>query len=119
MVQCIPPLVTAPITEDWRRRFNAIHGISESRCLNYKEIYEDMRHGTISDCNQVAIIDYFKYKSEEQLVNQIVNCEAINGTENKENAIEVEGADIYGKYIDGSLQNPVVIQSPPRCFRFT
>ena len=113
MIQCRPPLVTAPITEDWRR-FNAIHGISESRCVNYKEIYEEMRHGTISVHNLVTIIDYFKYKSEEQLVNQIVNCEAINSTENKENAIEVEGADIYGKYIDGSLQNPVVVlQVPP------
>ena len=59
MIQCRPPLVTAPITEDWRR-FNAIHGISESRCVNYKEIYEEMRHGTISDCNLVTIIDYFK-----------------------------------------------------------
>ena len=25
-----PPLVTAPITDDWRMRFNAIQGISES-----------------------------------------------------------------------------------------
>ena len=89
MVQHTPPLVTAPITEDWRRRFKAIHGISESRCVNYKEIYEEMRYGTISDHNLVTIIDYLKYKSKEQLVNQIVNCEAINGTENKENAIEV------------------------------
>ena len=76
--------------------------------MNYKEIYEEMKHGTVSDCNLVAIIDYFKYKSEEQLVNQIVYCQAINRSENKENVIQVEGADIYSEYIIVFIATPAV-----------
>ena len=41
-------------------------------------------------------------------MNQVVTCQVISGSQNKVNEIEVEGADIYGEYIDWSLVTPEV-----------
>ena len=60
-----------------------------------------MKDGTVSDHNLVS-------KLEEQLVNQILNCQGINRSQNKVIDIEVEGADIYGEYIDRYLANAQV-----------
>ena len=62
------PLVSTPITEDWRSKTKSIEGVqTKNRCINYKEVYNDMKHGTILDRNLVNILEYFKSKAEEDM----------------------------------------------------
>ena len=55
------PLVNPPYEEpkDWRKKYGAIQGIGLGRCLNYKNVYKELKYGT--PC-LVGLIEYFKQK---------------------------------------------------------
>ena len=90
-------MVSTPITEDWRSKTKSIEGVqTKNRYINYKEVYNEMKHGTISDRNLVNILEYFKSKAEEDM-GMMCTDESIlsNGNE----ILEIEPADAFGQYL--------------------
>ena len=55
--------VTNTVYEDWLSKHNVSHGISPGCCMNAKEIYEELKHGKLSDQLLVRIVEYFADKA--------------------------------------------------------
>ena len=88
--------MSTPITEDWRKTTRSVEGLqTKNRCINYKEVYNEMKHGTISDRNLVGILEYFKMKAKED-IGMICRDEPIISSGHK--ILEVEH-DEFGQYL--------------------
>ena len=105
------PLVNPPYEEpkDWRKKYGAIQGIGPGRCLNYKNVYKELKYGTPLEQCLVGLLEYFKEKAHELLCCQATFMLQDDGSF-KINSTDIEDMDTTELNNTLDIPSPVIVQ---------